>query len=176
MPQNIEKRYYLKHANILAAYFGVCDDDTSKKLIHKVMAEEIDGDCQPYFLHYLLDAVYRLGLREKYTLQICERWKAPVQQCTKGLVEGFVAPEPNYNFDHSHAWGGTPLYALPKAIMGLEIVEPGMKKITLSPSLLGLDYAKAELLTPYGKVICEAKIGEKIRVTHPEDITVNSIS
>lgn len=176
MPQNIEKRYYLKHANILAAYFGVCDDDTSKKLIHKVMAEEIDGDCQPYFLHYLLDAVYRLGLREKYTLQICERWKAPVQQCTKGLVEGFVAPEPNYNFDHSHAWGGTPLYALPKAIMGLEIVEPGMKKITLSPSLLGLDYAKAELLTPYGKVICEAKIGEKISVTHPEDITVNSIS
>ena len=28
MPQNVGKRYYLKHSNILAAYFGVCDDDT----------------------------------------------------------------------------------------------------------------------------------------------------
>lgn len=125
-----------------------------------------------FSMHYLLEAVYRLGLREKYTLQICERWKAPVLSCSKGLVEGFVAPEPTYQFDHSHAWGGTPLYSLPKAIMGLEITKPGMREIELSPSLLGLNHANIELLTPYGKVVCEMKEGEKERITHPKEVRV----
>jgi len=172
MPQNVEKRYCLKHSNILAAYFGVCDDDTGRILIDKVMSNDISGDCQPYFMHYLLEAVYRLGRREKYTLEICNRWKEPVLNCRKGLVEGFVAPEPTYRFDHSHAWGGTPLYSLPKALMGLKIAKPGMQEITLSPSLLGLNHARVELLTPYGKVVCEMKEGKKPSVTHPSQITV----
>lgn len=173
MPQNVEKRYYLKHANILAACFGVCDDETGKNLIHKIMAGEIEGDCQPYFLHYLLEAVFRLDLREEYTLQIIERWKDPVRNCSKGLVEGFVEPEPTYYFDHSHAWGGTPLYSLPKAIMGLAVTKPSMREISVSPSLLGLQHAKVELLTPYGKVVCEMKRGEQVQVTHPEEVTVH---
>jgi hypothetical protein len=172
MPQNVEKRYYLKHSNILAAYFGVCDDDTGRILIDKIMSDEITGDCQPYFMHYLLEAVYRLGLREKYTLEICNRWKEPVLNCRKGLVEGFVAPEPTYCFDHSHAWGGTPLYSLPKALLGLEIKKPGMQEITISPSLMGLNHASVELLTPFGKIICEMKEGEKPCITHPKEITV----
>ncbi len=172
MPENTSKRYYLKHANVLAAYFGVCDDDTAKALIHKIMADEIPGDCQPYFLHYLLEAVYRLGLRDKYTLDIISRWKEPVRECSKGLVEGFIAPEPTYAFDHSHAWGGTPLYSLPKALMGVEINEAGMKRLTLSPSLLGLESARAELLTPYGKVICEMEKGKELVVTCPNQIKI----
>ncbi len=172
MPANTDKKYYLKHANILAAYFGVCDDKTAKELIRKVMADEIESNCQPYFLHYLLEAVYRLGLRDKYTLVIINKWKKPVKDCPKGLVEGFIAPEPTYSFDHSHAWGGTPLYSLPKALMGLEINEPGMKKLTLSPSLLGLESARAELLTPYGKVICELKNGKEPVITYPKEIEV----
>ncbi len=172
MPANTNKRYYLKYANVLAAYVGICDDETAKELIHKVMADEIEGDCQPYFLHYLLEAVYRLGLRDKYTLEIINKWKKPVKECSKGLVEGFIAPEPSYSFDHSHAWGGTPLYSLPKALMGLEINESGMKKLTLSPSLLGLEFAKAELLTPYGKVICELEKGKEPVITYPKEIEV----
>ncbi len=170
MPKNTSKRYYLKHANILAAYFGVCDDNTAKGLIDMVMADEIECDCQPYFLHYLLEAVNRLSLRDKYTLKILERWKEPVKECSKGLVEGFVAPEPTYAFDHSHAWGGTPLYSLPKALMGLEINEPGMKTLTLSPSLLGLEFAKAELLTPFGKVVCTMENGKEPVVSCPPEI------
>ena len=172
MPQNVEKRYYLKHSNILAALFGVCDDERAEMLIEKVMTDECPGEYQPYFAHYLLEAVFRLGLREKYTLKILERWKAPVNECPKGLVEGFIVPEPSYYFDHSHAWGGTPLYSLPKALMGLEIMEPGMRKIRLSPSLLGLERARVELPTPYGDVICELEAGREPMITAPERIAV----
>ena len=172
MPANTAKRYYLKHANILAAYFGICDDDTAKELIRKVMADEIEGDCQPYFLHYLLEAVFRLGLRDEYTLDLVSRWIDPVKQCPKGLVEGFVKPEPTYSFDHSHAWGGSPLYSLPKALTGFEITEPGMREIRLSPSLLGLQHAKVELPTPWGKVVCRMQEGEEAKISHPEEVRV----
>ena len=172
MPQNVEKRYYLNHSNILAACFGVCDDDTGRELVRKIMAGEIGGDYQPYFTHYLFKAVQRLGLREAYTREIVSRWVGPTKECPKGLVEGFVAPEPGYGFDHSHAWGGTPLYSLPAALMGLEITKPGMEEISISPTLLGFGYAKIQLMTPYGKVTLEMKQDEPPKITHPDEVNV----
>ena len=114
-PQNVNKRYYMKHSNIMAAYTSICDTEIAKDLIEKIMNDEIEGNVQPYFQHYLLEAIEKHGLKEKYTLQVINRWKQPIEDCNKGLVEGFFAPEPTYSFDHSHAWGGTPLCSLPKA-------------------------------------------------------------
>ena len=122
-PQNVEKRYYLKHSNIMAAYTSICDHSTARSLIEKIMNDEIEGNVQPYFQHYLLEAIEKHGLKDKYSLQVIERWKQAVKDCNKGLVEGFFAPEPTYHFDNSHAWGGSPLYSLPKALTGLSIEE-----------------------------------------------------
>lgn len=85
-------------------------------------------------------------------------------------MEGFVPPEPTYAFDHSHAWGGTPLYSHPKALTGLDIVQAGCKEIRFSPDLLGLDYATVELLTPYGKVTCKTEKGKAPEITCPAAI------
>ena len=150
LPQNVEKRYYRKHANILAAYFGFFDRETCADLLERILNDDSLGVVQPYFCHFLLEAVYRNGLREKYTLLILEQWKEPVRECTKGLAEGFFKPEESYSFDHSHAWGGTPAYALPLALSGLEIPEPGMGKIRLNPSLLGLNHAYVQIPLRHG--------------------------
>ena len=175
LPANTQKRYYLKHSNVMAAYTSICDGETARNLIDKIMSDEIEGDIQPYFLHYLFEAIYTHGLRDKYTLKLIERWKNPLKECKKGLVEGFVMPEPSYQFDHSHAWGGTPLWSLPKALMGLSIDKPAFAEITLNPSLLGLHSARVELLTPHGNVICELDEGKPIFVSAPEGIKVNLI-
>ena len=172
LPKNTDKRYVLPHANILAACFGVCDDTLGADLIHRVMQGAFTCDCQPYFLHFLFEAIFRLGLREQYTRPLLERWKAPVLACTKGLVEGFIPPEEGYVFDHSHAWGGTPLYSFPTALLGLTVQKAGMTELTLSPSLLGLHHARVELLTPHGKVVCDMQEGAPPRITHPQEITV----
>ena len=172
LSQNVEKRYYLKHSNILAAYVGVCEPEKCKELLHRIMSDEIPGEYQPYFAHFLLEAIYRNGLRDEYTLKVIDKWKAPIAECDRGLVEGVLPPEPTYSFDHSHAWGGSPLYSLPMAVMGLNIVEPGLKALELSPSLLGLAEAKVELPTPYGDVVLELKAGEEPKVSHPEEVTV----
>lgn len=173
MPENTDKRYYLKHANILAAYSGICSKNTAQTLIRKIMSDECPGIYQPYFAHFLLEAVYKNGLRNEYTLNILNKWKMPVKECSKGLVEGFYPPEPTYSFDHSHAWGGTPLWSLPQALTGLEINQPGFKEITLNPSLIGLNSADIELPTPYGTIGIKLKKGEKNILTYPDKIKVH---
>ena len=173
-PQNVGKRYYMKHSNIMAAYTSICDTEIARDLIEKIMNDEIEGDVQPYFQHYLLEAIENHGLREKYTLQVLHRWKQAVEDCHKGLVEGFFAPEPTYHFDHSHAWGGTPLYSLPKALMGISIQEAGYKKIKLQPSLLGLEWAKVEIPTPYGMITCEMKQGCEPKSIVPDEIVLEN--
>lgn len=172
MPQNVEKRYYRKHANILAAYFGILDKDACQSILEKVMTDHSLGEIQPYFAHFLLDAIYRNGLRERYTLQILEDWKAPVKECPYGLAEGFFKPEPAYHFDHSHAWGGTPAYALPLALTGLELVEPGYRKIRIHPSLLGLAEATVQIPTPYGLITVRQNAGEAPEIHVPQGIVL----
>ena len=169
LPQSNGKLYYRKHANILAACFGVCDTERARTLLHRVMSDEIPGDCQPYFIHFLLEAIYRNGLRDTYTLTLTERWKQSARACPKGLEEGFIRPD-NYTFDLSHAWGGTLLYSVPRALIGFEMTEPGFKRISLSPSLLGLPSATVEMLTPYGKIVCRQEAGKAPMVDVPYGI------
>ena len=172
LPQNIEKRYFMPHSAILCALFGVCDDDTARRLIRRAVNDAQWGACQPYFKHYLLEAIFRLGLCGELTRTVLEDWKAPVQECPKGLVEGFIAPEPGYSFDHSHAWGGTPLYALPKALLGLEIVEPGYAAVRLKPDLLGLEWAHVEVPTPFGMIRVDMKAGMPAGITVPKGVRI----
>ena len=90
----------------------------------------------------------------------------------KGLVEGFVAPEPTYNFDHSHAWGGTPLYSLPKALLGFEILKPGMRKKKLNPDILGLEYVNIQMPTVFGMISFEMSENSGVKVCAPYEIDI----
>ena len=170
MPQNVEKRYYMPHSNILCALYGVCDDETARRLIRTVMADPEWGACQPYFKHFLLEAIYRLGLRDEFSVKVMEDWIEPIKDCPRGLVEGFIVPEPTYSFDHSHAWGGTPLYSLPKALSGIEIVEPGYAKVKFDPSLLGLNSARVEIPTPCGMIVIDQHKGKEPEILVPDGI------
>ena len=118
----------------------------------------------------MLEAVFRNELCDEFTLKIIDRWREQHRICPKGLAEGFLPPEPGYRFDHSHAWGGTPLYSLPKALIGLEILEPGMIKLRLNPRLLGLEWAKVELPTPLGLITVEQQQGTEPIITCPKGI------
>ena len=172
MPQNVDKRYYRRHANILACYFGLVSENEARILLDKIYENDSLGEVQPYFMHFWLDAVYLNGLREKYTLPLLNGWRKAMKISKKGLPEGFYPPEPTYQFDYSHAWGGTPLYALPKAILGLEILECGFKKIKLTPSLLSLGFATVEIPTPYGLIKIQLEAGKELIVSAPKEITI----
>jgi hypothetical protein len=102
LPSNVEKRYYRKHANILACYFGIVYVKSAECLLENVYTDTSLGEVQPYFMHFWLDAIYKNGLCQKYTLPLLEGWKKALKDCPKGLPEGFYPPEPSYKFDYSH--------------------------------------------------------------------------
>ncbi len=172
LPENVKKRYYRRHANILACYFGILEKNECAKLLDKIYNDSSLGEVQPYFIHFWLEAILRNSVSYKYTLPLLELWKDSIKACPKGLVEGFYPPEPSYKFDYSHAWGGTPLYSLPMAICNLEILEAGFKKIRLSPTLLSLDFAHVEIPTPYGFIVVDISKRDGIKISAPCEITI----
>ena len=103
-------------------------------------------------------------------MKLLERWIPVVKECDKGLAEGWIAPEESYSFDHSHAWGGTPAYQMPMAITGLEILEPGMKKLKFTPNLYGLEFAEIEIPTDYGMIYFRAEKGKDTIINVPDGI------
>lgn len=170
-PANPPLKHFSRYANTLAALYGLCPPEEAARLV-RLAADEQSGlpPVQPYFMHFVLQAVCKAGLTEEFGLTLFEKWKPLVLSCSKGLQEGWLAPEPTYSFDHSHAWGGTPAYHMPYMLTGFKMLEPGFKKISLSPQLFGLEYADVSFPTPYGMVRCVQKQGEMPEITVPEGL------
>ncbi len=171
-PFNTNQRYFSKYPNILAAAYGLCSDDRARALLERITLSRELQDIQPYFMHYLLEALRRQGLFGKYGRALLQRWVEVVEECSKGLKEGWIAPEPTYSFDHSHAWGGTPAYQMPMAFLGLEVLAPGMKKLKLAPQLYWLERFDIAFPTAYGMVRVQKETGRPAVVTAPAEIEI----
>ncbi len=171
-PKNISKRYFTKYSNILVCLYEIADEKRAKDILKRIVTNPDLPDIQPYFMHYLLSSLRKYNLFEEYGMTLLERWIPIVNECDKGLAEGWIAPEESYYFDHSHAWGGTPAFQLPKAVSGLEIIEPGMKKIRLIPNLYNLEFAKISIPTIYGKIQIDLEKGKSPKIKVPKEIEI----
>ena len=171
-PANVNKKYFSKYPNILASLFGLAYEELAKDILERIIFDDELQDIQPYFMHYMLNAIRKYDLFDKYGMKLLERWILVVRECDKGLAEGWIAPEESYSFDHSHAWGGTPAYQMPMALTGLEILEPGMKKLKFTPKLYGLEYAKISIPTEYGEIYVDLHKDKKAVINAPECIEI----
>ena len=170
LPENIGGRYYSKHSNILAVLCSLCTGEKAREIMRRVMSESFITDLQPYFMHYLFEALKKTGLYKDYAMPQLRRWSVMTDECSKGLQEGWFKPEESYSFDHSHAWGGTPAYQLPTAVTGFKMLEPGFKKISLSPELFDLEFANVKIPTPLGEIVVKLKKGEEPFISVPDGI------
>ncbi len=167
-PCEENKRYYSVHSNTLSVLFGLCDKSKAVEILEKVMCDSNLIQANPYFYHFILDALYKENLFPKYGISTLRKWIDLVNECDKGLKEVWDG----FDCDYSHAWGGTPAYQLPARLSGIEILEPGMKKIRLKPDTFSLDYAEISIPTPYGKLVVEINKDGSYTFTAPEKITV----
>ena len=171
-PANVNKKYFSKYPNILASLYGLADDELASDILERIIFDDALQDIQPYFMHYMLCALRKHKFFDKYGMKILMRWADVVNECDKGLKEGWIAPEESYSFDHSHAWGGTPAYHMPSAITGMEILEPGMKKLSFKPDLYGLDYAEINIPTQYGMINFRCEKGKDAVINAPDCIKI----
>lgn len=168
LPENPLKRYYGVHENVLSVLYGLCAPFERQALLVRALEDESLTPVQPYFMHFVLDAVYESGLWSRYGMKLLQKWQVCLARTEKGLAEGWDA----FKGDFSHAWGGTPAYQLPARLSGLRILSPGFSRISLKPELYGLDSAFIRIPTRYGAIEIDMKKGESPRITVPNGITV----
>ena len=71
-----------------------------------------------------------------------------------------------------HGWSAGPAAILPGILTGFKILEPGCTKISLDPTLAGLEYYKCSIPTPHGIIEVENSIdAAKPEIKLPENIT-----
>ena len=168
LPNNTSRTFYLKQANVLSVLFDIAPREHQVAILDYVAKDLRKEEMQPYFYHFLLEALYKKGLFEKYGFSLIERYNDLVSKTEKGLCEAWEY----IKCDCSHAWGGTPAYILKKAISGFEIIEPGYKKIKLSPNLYNLDFAKFNISTPYGNIDIDLQKGKEPKIVAPSQIEI----
>lgn len=80
-----------------------------------------------------------------------------------------------YRHSLCHGWSAGVTSWLSENILGVEIIEPGCRKVKITPHLGDLDYARGTYPTPYGEIhICHyrEKGGVKSEITAPAEVTV----
>ncbi|MCQ2743037.1 MAG: hypothetical protein MJ239_07110 [Bacilli bacterium] len=173
VPPGNGKKYFRKHANALAVAYGLTSSKKqSKAILKKIFTELNDCEMQPYFMHYLFEAVHKADMDGKYAKTVLKYWLDNVKTADKGLPEGFYKPEPSYKFDYSHAWACTPYYSFIIATSGINILEPGMKKIAFSPRSLKVKEFSYKIFTPYGPIFVSLSKNQKIEIIYPKEIEI----
>jgi len=74
-----------------------------------------------------------------------------------------------------HGWASGPAPFLAKYVLGVNVLEPGCKKIKISPHLGDLEWVKGTYPTPHGIVTIEHhNVNGKVetKVSAPEDVTI----
>ena len=127
LPPDDGIRSFTVHTNVLALAYGLAPEEKTDSLWEKIMSGEFPILPQPYFMHFVFEALHRTDRFARYGFELLKRWNVPVAEHPDGLKECWNCG------DYSHAWGGTPAYQITRSILGIVPLEPGWRKIRISP-------------------------------------------
>ncbi len=140
--KNIET--FSPHVNLLAVLYDLAPRERQPAIVERVMAEQ-PLNTQPWFMHWVFQAIDHAGLFEKYAMPQMKRWRiVPETQSFREMWNGG---------DLSHGWCSTPLVQMSARVLGVTPTTPGFKTMTIRPSPCRLTWAKGSVPTPYGDVL-----------------------
>ena len=161
---------FTRHTNILAVWAGIVTGSEAAELMRRVLADPSLPEPQPYFQHYLFDALSAAGVFQDHARAQLDLWRPMLAAHPYSLREMWTGG------DYSHAWGGTPLVQLSRRILGVEPLEPGWRAVRVHPQTLDLDWAHGTVPTPHGDITVawrRAAHGLTVDVHAPEGINVH---
>ncbi len=143
LPADKDITTYSPHVNLLAVLFDLVPQERRAALVERVLAEK-PLNTQPWFMHWVFQAIDHAGLFGRYGTEQMRRWKIVPE--TQSFREMWGTG------DLSHGWCSTPLVQMSERVLGVKPLSPGFKSILIAPQPCDLSWAKGRVPTPHGDV------------------------
>lgn len=162
LPSDDDSVAYSVHTNALAVASGIVPESEAPALLERILTDESLLQPQPYFMHFVFDALRMCGEFGRYGFALLKRWDAVVAEHPESLKECWNCG------DYCHAWGGTPAYQIARSVFGVELLEPGAA-VRIVPEFGALTFAEGEVPTVRGAIRFLWENG-KLKIRVPENI------
>ncbi|MCF0106070.1 MAG: hypothetical protein HUJ53_04860 [Holdemanella sp.] len=138
---------YSQHCQVFGALTGVVEKEQAREnLLETILHPDQYAQCSVSMQLYLFEALRITGLYE-YTDVKWNIWRNMIKRNATTSFENELDERSD-----CHAWGSLALYELPSVVLGVHPAAPGYSKIAIKPVPGYLEYAKGEVVTPYGMV------------------------
>ncbi|HEX2950372.1 MAG TPA: alpha-L-rhamnosidase C-terminal domain-containing protein [Armatimonadota bacterium] len=172
LPKDNTMIYFSQHTNALAVAYDLAPATRQTDIMHRVLHDATLTQAEPYFMHFVLNAIAHAGLFSNYGCAQLRRWKRLIDEHAGSLKETWTWG------DYSHAWGGTPTFQLSTRILGVMPETPGFSTTRIAPEFGDLTWARGEFPTPHGPITVawqRADHDYTIDTTIPDGITAQLI-
>ncbi len=156
---------YSQQTNVLAILADAVPPSMQRAVMERVLADTTLTPASYYFSFYVLEALRKAGLGDRYIEQL-----APWQTMLKlGLTSAPENPEPTRS--DTHAWAAHPNYGLLATVLGVRPLSPGFRTVSISPALGPLRHAQGRVPHPLGDIevsfVREGERGLRADITLP---------
>jgi alpha-L-rhamnosidase len=135
---------YSQQTNVLAILTGAVPSPMQRAVMERVLADTTLTPASYYFSFYVLEALRKAGLADRYIEQL-----APWAKMLKlGLTSAPENPEPTRS--DTHAWAAHPNYGLLATVLGVRSSSPGFRTVLVAPALGPLRHAEGRVPHPLG--------------------------
>ena len=160
---------YSQQTNVLAILADAVPAAAQKALMERVLADTTLTQASYYFSFYVLEALRKVGLGDRYIEQLAP-WQAMLKL---GLTSAPENPEPTRS--DTHAWSAHPNYGLLATVLGVRPSSPGFRTVRIAPALGPLRRAEGRVPHPLGdidvKLVREDTRGLNAEITLPRGLS-----
>ena len=137
---------FSQQTNVLAVLVDAVPIAAQRALMERVLADTTLTPASYYFSFYVLEALRKAGLGDRYIERL-----APWQTMLKlGLTSAPENPEPTRS--DTHAWAAHPNYGLLATVLGVRPSSSGFRTVRISPALGPLRRAEGRVPHPLGDI------------------------
>jgi hypothetical protein len=159
---------YSQQTNVLAVLVDAVPIAAQRGTVERILADTTLTPASYYFSFYLLEALGKAGLGDRYIEQL-----APWQTMLRlGLTSAPENPEPTRS--DTHAWAAHPNYGLLATVLGVRPSSAGFRTVRIAPSLGPLSRAEGRVPHPSGDIDVrfqrEGQRGLRAEITLPRGL------
>lgn len=167
MADDSTRSRFSQHASIMGILSGAVAPEQAAQVFDALVADPSLTQATVYFQFYLVRAMIRAGLADRY-LDRLGTWK---EMLANGLTTFAEEPEPARS--DCHAWSASPNYYLLSAVCGILSAEPGFASVLIEPHMGPLTRLSGGVPHPRGMISVDLKrAGTRVtgRIVLPEGL------